>query len=429
MGTGLFSSFVGVGCVLIISLLYALLFGKKSEVRWRTRIWGVVSFVYLLSALIVSHCFNTVNYFMMSDPCNYIANAASSSSFDFDVAGTLIKCYIQLGDNNGLYNLMISSVGAFYNTSCDGVNSFNLSLISVVFGIMSAVTLFRVLAVYFPEKKAYKYTLTFSLLSLFHFYSVVIVRDICVAFFYLLCFEVVQKRFSIKGLLLLVLYMLLAWGVRLYSGLFAVAFILYYVYSVISNRKIKYIVIPLFAGILIYALFSISFVVEQSIAEINLANEDTLDRGGGLVMKLLTLPPVIKQVAMLFFTQIAPFPPTGFLFTASRIPEVYMSLMVIIYEFWWYLIAYTVFYVLLVKGFVKRIDFTDLLLLGIAVALIIATSSHPDIRRMMPVYPIIYYEYLKLRSTTFSPHWYRITRNNLTYVYIGLLLVYMVLKF
>ena len=429
MGTGFYSSIVGIIIVLSISFLYGFFIGTRKERKWRLKIWLTVSVVYLISAWVVSQSFDTVHYFMMTDPCNYISNAANSTSLHYDMEELFINSYLNLADDNGLYNIMISYWGAVCNVIFDGVNSFSLSLLSVVFGILSAITLFRVLSSYFSVDKAFKYTLVFALLSQFHLYSLVILRDICICFFYLLCFEVVQKKFSVKGLILLLVCMILSWGIRLYSGLFVIAFILYYIYKAISHTKIKYIIIPVFVVLVGYFVISSMFVVEQTVEEINTMNEGTIDRGGGMVMRLMSLPPVIKQIAMLFFTQIAPFPPTGPLFEASNISELYMSILVITYEFWWFLIAYTMFYVMLGKGYIMKIDFNDVLLLLISVALIIAASSHPDVRRMMPVYPIIYYEYLKFRSNSFNTKWFKTTRKNLSLIYVVLLMVYLVLKF
>lgn len=429
MGTGLYSSVIGLFFLIIISFLYSSLIGGREAKKLRLKVWFIVTVVYSISALIVSQSFDVNNFFMLSDPCRYLANAAGSQTLQYSIEELFVNSYLNLADDNGLYNLLIAYWGAFCNLKLDGTTSFAITQISVLFGILSAVTLFRILSNEFPSSKAFKYTIAFSLLSLFHFYSLVIVRDICISLFYLLSFEVVQKKFSIKGLVLLIIYMLLAWGFRLYSGLFMIAFIAYYIYKTIAKTKAKYIIIPFFIFIVGYFVISSMFVVEQSVEEIKLANEETLDRGGGLVMKLLTLPPVIKQIVMLFFTQIAPFPPTSSLMEASSVSQLYMSILVIIYEIWWFLIAYTMFYVLLGKRYITKIEFNDAILLLIAVTLIIATSSHPDIRRMMPVYPIIYYEYLKLKSTTFSPAWYRKTRKNLAIIYVGLLLVYTVLKF
>lgn len=431
MGQGFFSSLFGTFLVLLICYLYCYI-GDRNLLKSRLRLWRIVSLVYLMSALIVSFSFSDSDFFVVSDSANYIAKfgkvlfVSSKNTMD-----TISMTYLDFGDNNGLFNSIINYMSYIANRNFDGVNSYYFALLSVMFGVLSTITLFRILSQYYFVKDATKFTLLFAFLSLYHFYSVVIIRDICITTFYLLSFEVVLKNFSVRGLLLLVLYMLLAWGFRLYSGLFISLFILYYVYLPLSQSKFKYILIPVFGLILAYFVFSSMYIIDQTMEELENYSEFTqegAEKSGGLVGKLLSLPPVIKQIVLVFYSQITPLPPYLLLFEVKTPSHLYMAIMVIVYEIFWFLVSYTLFYMLLLKKYYKQLRVQDLLLLLVVLVFIIANTSHPDIRRMMPVYPIIYFYYLKIKSTPSGKDWFILTQKKLIAVYCCLLVVYNIIK-
>lgn len=431
MGEGLISSAVGVAIVAVACYIYCFV-GNKQHLSRRLKLGGVVLAIYLFSAFVSSFSFSETNFFVVFDCTHYIADYKNVTSISSnELMDTALKSYIDFGDNNALYNIILHCISYVANSYFDGVNSFYYSLLSVLFGVLSSITLYRILSKSFNEKDAFKYTLLFSLLSLYHFYSVVIIRDICITTFYVLSFEVIQSRFSIRGLLLLVLYMLLAWGFRLYSGLFISLFILYYVYIPISQSKLKYVLIPIFGFILAYVIISSMFIIDQTLDEINGFMEytqDKVDTSGGMSAKLQKLPPGIKQIALVFFTQILPLPPYSYFLEANTLSQYYMALLVFIYGVFWFIVVYTFFYVMAMKKYFMILEMKDNLILLIVLAFIIANTAHPDIRRMMPVYPIIFYYYLKMKVSFNGSDWFILTQKKIVALYCCIILLFNIVK-
>ena len=427
------SALYGSVYVVLICIIYCLAIGDSKSRLLRLKLCGVVSIVYMLSALIFSYSFDNEEFFMLNDPMTYIERT-KSETLSFSASMNYVRsCYFDFADNNALYNMLLNFTGIFYKKNYDGVTAYSLALTSVLFGILSSITLFRIISRYFNDKKAYTYTLIFSILSLFHFYSVVVVRDVVVAFFYLLSIEIIlKKRFTLVRLIMLIVIMLITWGVRLYSGLFLNLLILFYVYTSIKRSgAIMVLLIPLLLITIGLLIYSSSSVIERSVDEIDLYSEFTYERASeshGLIYRLLVLPPVIKQIALTLYSQITPFPPHLSLLSSNTFSQYYMSTMVIIYEVWWFSVSISLLYILFIKRTFFTLPNNDKLLILIAYAFIIANTAHPDIRRMMPVYPILYLFYLIFKYKIFDLEWFKFKQKQIMLAYISLLVLYVVLK-
>jgi hypothetical protein len=316
-----------------------------------------------------------------------------------------------------------------------GNNSvFAMTLCNTVFGILSINSLYELLLRYFDTDKAKKYTLIFAVCSIFFIYSDVIIRDIVITFFFLQAFNIVLKPFSLKGLALLVMYMLIVWGIRLYTGFFYGIFIMQYIYLRFYDTKYRGITVSIF---IIFALFVAGMIIgsaamEQTTEELDHYYEFTATASAekdGLISKLYTLPPGLKQVSIMFYTQMAPFPSYGQLLRAETFPQIWMSLSVMVYELFWFFIFYTLFVSLCTKRSFKYFNQGELTLLLIAFVFILANTAHPDLRRMMACYPITYLLYLKLKNYHLSKNWFRGTTMRLALVYVLLAVTYSVIKF
>jgi hypothetical protein len=172
--------------------------------------------------------------------------------------------------------------------------------------------------------------------------------------------------------------------------------------------------------------------MEQTTRELDGYYEFTENRSAevnGLITNLYRLPSGIKQIAIMFYSQMAPFPSYGTLLQAETFPQIWMSISVIVYELFWFFIFYTLFVSLCTKRSYKYFSQGELTLLIIAFIFIIANTAHTDIRRMMAAYPVIYLLYLKLRNGHISKYWFASTTRKLAFLYIILTVTYSVLKF
>lgn len=316
----------------------------------------------------------------------------------------LYDTYFRFTDNNGLYNTYIQCWAAIGNRHLGGATVFYMTLAQTLFGVLCSVVLYRIISERYPEK-AVKLTATFSCCSLFLFYSSVIIRDITVALFFLFALDYLTKEFKIRRFFLLIVFGFIVWGIRLYSGLFYFIFpVTYLALRITKGAGKRTTIIMLMAlGLMMLPVVAVSVLGEQTQAEIENYDEFSANRNvNGLFTKLSKLPPGAKQLALTLFSQVSPFPPHSLLKSSSTFSEFYMGLDHIVYEFFWFFVFFMLAYLCIVKGKHKTLSREELILLMIALLYIVVNTAHPDIRRMMPVYPIIYLINLNVMDRCFE---------------------------
>lgn len=351
----------------------------------------IVSSVYLISAFIFSLSFDQNNCFAVSDSVRYLQYYQDSHSY-FRGWDYLHETYFNFTDNNGLYNTYIQFWAAIGNKHLGGATVFYMTLAQTLFGVLCSVILYRVISRYYPEK-AVKYTVTFSCCSLFLFYSSVIIRDITVALFFIYALDYLTQEFKFHRLVILIVFGFIVWGIRLYSGLFYFIFPVCYIALRLTKHSGKSGSIILLAslGLIILPVVAVTALGEQTQAEIELYDEFSAGRNeNGLFTKLSNLPPGAKQLALTLFSQISPFPPHSLLKASETFSQTFMALDHIVYEFFWFFVFFMLAYLCIVNGRYKSLTREELILVMIALLYIVVNTAHPDIRRMMPVYPIIY---------------------------------------
>lgn len=390
---GAFSSVILLTSFVLGNILNATL-PKEYQQKGRC-LYSIVFMIYVLLAYIVSVSFSTSEHFLVSDSSRYIESFISRLNFYY-VREDFINCYTQFSDSNLLYNAYFNIMAMFANTKLDGMTVFGMTLLQTVWGILSSIVLFRILTRHIEVDKAFRYTLIFSLCSLFLFYSTVIIRDIVICFLYLCAFDIVDRKFSLLGVLKLLILIILTWGIRLYSGVFMVAFLAYYVYVRFRNSQLKSVATILFAAVIIAAGVGLmaSSLMEQTSAELQGYEELSAERSaGGIVSKLQTLPPGISHLAIVLFTMIRPLPPLGIYIGVETFSHFTMSTMFLIAGFFWFVVFYSLCYKLFVQKYIFKISFETVVLLIVCLVFLLANASHPDIRRMLPVFPVLFVQY------------------------------------
>lgn len=424
---------IGISLILIVCFLYAKI-GSRVNQNQRYSIFAIVSFFYIVSSVITSTCFSEVDFYLASDPIRYIATA--HRSFDYQLINDeLTKCYLNLSDNNGLYNSIIRFLGIICNRSNTIASPLLMTLPQTLFGILSIQTLFRILSRQFEGKTAYRYTLIFSFCSLFFLYSGIIVRDILIAFSFIICLEVVLQPFRISGLLILILMMVFCIGIRLFSGLFISLFIIYYLFFNIKNQRLRFFLYPILLVVLV-VIASSAFadsMFSKTNDEIDTYTQwqsEASSSSDGFSSSLRRLPKGLSNIALFLYSQMNPFPPySTLLYDDISIPQAYMSVLMTVTAIWWFFISYSVLYLFILKKGYKRLPFRFSCLLLISWLLILVSSTmHVDIRRLMPVYPIIFFIYLYFRFNIYPSKIISIVSKRLAFVYIGLNLVYLIIK-
>lgn len=376
---------------------------------------------YIVSAFIVSLSFSQNDFFAVSDSMRYLQYYQNSTEY-FRGWYYLVDTYMNFTDNNGLYNSYIQCWAAIGNLNFDGASVYYMTLAQTLFGVMCSVILYRIIARIHTESSV-KYAVTFSCCSLFLFYSSVIIRDITVAFFFLYALDYLSQEFKFRRLIYLVVFALIVWGIRLYSGLFYFIFPLCYVALRMTRNASKRgtITLLVLVGLLALPLVVTSSIGEQTQEELEWYDELSAGRNeNGLFTKLSRLPHGLKEVSLTLFSQISPFPPHNLLMKANNFSQAFMGLDHIVYEFYWFFIVFMLAYLCIVNGRYKLLERDELVLLIIALLYIVVNTAHPDIRRMMPVYPIIYLICLNIKSRCTYLEIYN-AKKNLRFLYIALI--------
>lgn len=376
--------------------------------------------IYVISAYIFSLSFDQNNFFAVSDSMRYLQYYQGSRAY-FRESSYLVDTYIRFTDNNGLYNSYIQCWAAIGNLNLDGASVFYMTLAQTLFGVLCSVILYRIIA-RLHKKSPVKYAVTFSCCSLFLFYSSVIIRDITVAFFFLYALDYLTQHFKLRRLFYLILFGFIVWGIRLYSGLFYFIFPMCYVVFRLTKNSGKKATIIFFIllGLFVLPVVAVTSVGEQTQEEIEEYQNFTLGRNeNGLFNKLAKLPPGIKEVALTLFSQISPFPPHNLLIKSENFSQVYMGVDHFVFEFFWFFVFFMLAYLCIINGRFRLLGREEIILLIIAMLYIVVNTAHPDIRRMMPVYPIIYLLYLKIINKCSQREVYN-AKNKLRILYVFL---------
>lgn len=404
LGVLLFEDFpgmVGMVIVLVITGMYSYASDKNLR-SYALSLWITTCFIYLTSAFIISQCFSETEFHLASDPIRYIA-AARNHSIN-GLIKQLEQTYFELQDNNGLYNFVLFGIGTLCKSCGVVASSFILTLLESLFGILTIITLFRILCKYFPQSRAYSFSIVFGFCSLVLPYSCIIVRDIILTFLFIKAVEIVLSPFSTKGLFYLLLMTLAAFGVRIFSGCFFGVFIVYYLYFSVESRRVKALILPLMIVILM-GIASSSFMDEMftktsdEITYYNGWQTDEAQHTSGLSGALRKLPAGISNIALLLFSQANPFPPYVTLIMPDlTFQQFYLSLLFAISAIWWFYVSYSLFYYFFFNKGYKKISIKMRWLFAIAMFLMLVTTyMHVDVRRIMPAYPIIYLLFLLYR--------------------------------
>ena len=385
----------GSAVMLILTLLIGMLICMTLPQKQRSsglNLLAVIFSIYASVAYIASLSFSSTESFYVSDSMRYIESYIQRNTF-FYSQQDFYDCYFHFSDTNLLFNAYLNEMAMIMNKYLGGMTVYGMTLCLTIFGVLSSLILYKIFLRHFDEKYAYHQVLLFSLCSQFFLYSTVIIRDVVICFLYLIAFDIIDRKFSLKGLLMLFIVVLLSWGVRLYSGVFLISFIWYYLYTKMSSKSAKLIgkFLAILFGVIIVVAIIGSSLMEQTTEELEVYEELSQARSsGGIVSHLMKLPPGISHLCIVFYTMIRPLPPFSAFVGVESFSNFSIASLSFISGFFWFVCFYTYVFLAVFNHQLKKLDFNKLLLLGIVFLFLLANASHPDVRRMLPVFPIIY---------------------------------------
>lgn len=395
------------------------------------KVFGIVFSVYVISAFIASQSFLNGQYFYVSDSMKYIETYSGVSTWSWEnTFDDLSQTYFYFADNNGLFNQSLAFWAYIANHLFDGTSEFYMTLFLTLFGVLTSLEIYKIFTLYFDFSKAAKYTCIFAALSLYHIYSVVIIRDIVIAFFYMLGLRKIIGRPQISSAFVLLLVVIVTMGVRLYSGLFFGAFIMLWLYKLIQDTKYaqyRIIIVPIIiVGVTFIAASFVSSMLLESAAEQIGDYDELYERESGTAAGLRQLPHGIRQIVILFFSQL-PLDRFGRLSISNSFSNYYLSILAIIYKIFGFVVFYGLMYYCFVKGLFRKMQFNERWILIIMLIFVALTlSTHIDVRRSMEAIPFFYLFYMLFREQYNHVQWRKVN-NTLIVAGIFIMLVYAVM--
>ncbi len=333
-------------------------------------------------------------------------------------------------ENEG-YIFYIASLSSIAQSLFDGNHLLYQFLGTTLFGILSSILLYKFLLLYINKENSYKYALIFMLCSAVFQYSFFLLRDIIIFFFYLLGFIIISKKFSVKGLFILICLNLFIWQLRYESGLFFIVFILYYFY--INTKRYKTFLI---IAVCILAAISFPLIKEhynrlsKTLTYYSAFTETAaLGVDDSLGKTILKLPFPLKEIGILINSQMQPFPPWYDLLNSNNIFEAIVSVLPMVYSFFWFIVAFSLIKWLIVDKRYKNIRPELILLAIVGLVFLLGNIANMALRRIMCVYPIFYLLYTIIRTNFSSKQNRKKTMMLATSIYITLLFIYLSIKY
>lgn len=433
------SSSAAVGFFLFLfvftgSLFCWMLTQRTGEFSHTLMLFYVLFIVYNLYALISYLDYTLIGtFFLYNDQIHFYGEAVTlskSASWGDIFNEVFVK---RIYPEQPLAYFIFGTIGYVAENYFDGQNVL-LQAIFVSFpAILINLLLYKLLLFYTDAKKAFKFTFLFALLSGVFYYSPWILRDIHMALLYTAGIYIIHTRFSYVRLLVLILLNVLAIELRLEHGLFFLFIPLLYLYFQGKHHKfIRVMYVP----IILTAFVGFTFLLLYLMPEINMAlrslenyTEYTTDRlGGGLATSLYKLPAGLKQVAIILYSQISPFPPWAILQNANSGYQQIVGVISFITAVFWGIIF---IFLLLSAPAAKRnrlLPTNLVVLLAFTLLFFLVNTANMSERRIMSMYPVVFIAFVRINNALQPKRRAFLIRSAL-FVYLVLMVLYILLKY
>ena len=429
--TNSLSSFAFSLFIVAIGSICANMINKQYR-QYAFKIFYIVFSVYTLLALsnYYGWCYNWSDFINYGNDQYFFLNITENYS-NTPISQIIQDCFVyRVHLENEGYVFYIASLARLATYLGDGNHLMLQFLGSVLFGSLSSIILYRLLSFYVTNKASFHYGLLFMMFSVFNYYSIVLLRDIVIAFFFLCAFLIIAKGFSFTRLITLVIIDIVMLQLRFENGVFFLLFPVFIVYDKLKKYKIVFIAI-----ITIVILIAFSFLI-QSMTTIlqtgemykEFTRDSALAVDNSLGKYIWQLPSPIKEICIIINSQIQPFPSWFELTTATNFFNAIIGLLPILYGFFWYTIIFAIIKWILFQKQYKYVEHKLNLVSLLCLLLLIGNISNMNIRRIMCVYPCFYLFYVIVRerqlvSRRISPY-----IKQTTLIYVCLIAIYLTLK-
>ena len=314
-----------------------------------------------------------------------------------------------------------------------GRNSIMVQKIFVLmFSAFIPMVMYNISRLYLTEKESIISAFIYGFFSFVPYLSSMILRDVHVAFTFIIVIFITLQKLSIKNLIILLAVSTLSYFLREQTGVFLLGFTSVYIFALIHNL-LRNFYMELFLYMIILGIIII-IIVNSSLMDmfntiLNSSGERQVAQAasGSMGAKLAKLPYGLNIIGLFGYGQIQPFPFT-YIFTKSTYKGFFQITYIMAGIAWllgWGFLLYGVFK----RKILTRIDLKLqlILLFSMAYLLLIAVVEF-GVRRQMPVYPVLYmimvFSYLELDNNKRNKIW--ITMASL---YLTITIIFYFLKF
>jgi hypothetical protein len=322
---------------------------------------------------------------------------------------------------------------AYLANLIDGNTLFYQIINVCYFGILINIFVYKTLLFYTNKNEAYKYSIYYALFSHIPVFSIWLLRDIHIAFFFSVAIYILHFSFKLRNLFFLLLLFIVVFEFRLVTGIAFLFFPIIYSIKGIWTSKSKFlysIVAFLIFSFTIYKfsdqLFYSYLTLVEGFEHYSEYSIEVADDQGGLGGLLLKLPVLLKQTSILVYSQISPFPIWDQFVKSNTFIQYFFGVIFMLSPLFWGFIFYFVVVKLFSSG--KKLRFFQVVLLFFLLIFLLGNSSNLNLRRIIAVYPIIYCIFVFYVTRSFKSN-IRVHIMRYSFIYSFLVLIYIFLKF
>lgn len=391
-------------------------------------VFNIAFFVYFLYAFLAYLGFDGDNgFFKYSDEESFyeIGNALGKRG---SIRMIFNDCFIErIHLEQEASYFLFGTIAYFANTFFDG-NSVLLQIIHVSFFALSInLFVYKILSLYVNRSFAFRYTIYYLFFAQILSYSPWILRDIHIAFIFVIAIYLVHLKFSFTKLFLLIILQIITFELRFEHGFVFSFFPLLFIYGKEKFSRYRYLYILSVSAVIIgiavlyYSVFLTA--LNKVTRTLDLYSEFTVlsaIESGGLGALIYRLPFGISHIARVLFSQIVPFPPwRGILYSNNFLQGIIEIIPGLSAVFWGYVIYVSV----KDRKYYSSLSFLTKLMMLFVIIFLFLNTANMNPRRLIAVYPIIYLFFVYIISKISRS---QNNKNILNYaiLYISLIAIY-----
>lgn len=331
---------------------------------------------------------------------------------------------------------VISGFLGYLGYALDGHNSLILQKTQVVFVCaLSIVYTFSIARIYLPTRSALKLSYLFGLVGHVFISSGALSRDVHILLLFTIAFYVFCSKWSVRGLLLLIMLGFLTSQFRLQHGFFFLVIISFYGWLGVRQKKNIFIsgligisLLLGIAGTVISGKLGTLNGVQEKVEHYQDYHGEKFAKSSGLTSITNKFPPQLMFIPNLLISQTYPYPMYRAFYDSVADDNQYLKFPLVLSEVFWIGVWCVIIVMIFNYKGLKRLPLSFRYALFVSAILLIAVSfGSYEFRRMMCVYPVIFLSAAMLLNG-YSKKFKSLLIYRVVLVYVGLFALYVVVR-